>query len=90
MLNSGLKLKFDPKFQKLCLIEIYLNKGLEVSLKGHNTKKMGLLDLDQTQKLMQEPTYEPELSKNLALLGYDGLGFKFMFQFDGEDLLQEN
>ena len=60
MLESGLKLKFDSKYQKLCLIEIYLGKySLDISLKGHNLVKMGSLEFDKVQKLMKRPTFEP-------------------------------
>ena len=60
MLESGLKLKFDSKYQKLCLIEIYLGKySLEIQLKGYNLVKMGSFEFDKVQKIMKRPTYEP-------------------------------
>ena len=39
---------------------------------------------------MQTPTYEPRLDRQYALLEYDGEGLKFLFEFEGSDLLQSN
>jgi len=72
MLESGLKLKFDQKYQKLCLIEIYVGQcSLQFLLQGYNLAKAVNLEFDKIQKIMKRPTYEPKIRMNLALLSYD-------------------
>ena len=45
-LDSGLKLQFCAKYNKLCQIDVYLGQ-LDIKLADHQFLKMGPLDLDK-------------------------------------------
>ena len=87
LVESGLKLQFSAKHQRLVLIEIYTKQAsehqLRIDLCGQNLWKESFLDLDKVQKLMKLSPV-PSFMKNVAILTYANEGLTFMFSYPDE------
>ena len=87
LVESGLKLQFSAKYQRLVLIEIYTKQAsehqLSIDLCGQSLWSKRVLDLDQVQKLMKLSPV-PSIVNNVAILSYANEGLTFMFTYPDE------